>query len=214
MAKKTKNDNVQYVRKETFWLGTLLALAVGFFGGVMFAVLKSDTAAVPVAGRPQTPAPQAQAASPARPNMIASLEDETAKNPQNTKAWIQLGNEYFDSSQHEKAIWAYRKALALDPNNANVWTDLGVMYRRSGKPQEAIQAFDKAVEVDPKHEPSRLNKGIVLLHDMQDFDGAIAAWEALLEVNPIAMAPTGRSVDEMIQQMKKQGSRMGQGPAN
>ena len=214
MAKKTKNDNVQYVRKETFWLGTLLALAVGFFGGVMFAVLKSDTATLPVAGRPQTQAPQAQAASPARPNMIASLEDETAKNPQNTKAWIELGNEYFDSSQHEKAIWAYRKAVELDPNNANVWTDLGVMYRRSGKPQEAIQAFDKAVEVDPKHEPSRLNKGIVLLHDMQDFNGAIAAWEELLEVNPIAMAPTGRSVDEMIQSMKKQGSRMGQGATN
>lgn len=197
MAKKTKNDTAQFVRKETFWLGTLLALAVGFFGGVMFAVLKSDSGAVP--GRPQ-----AQVATPARPNMIASLEDETAKNPQNTKAWIQLGNEYFDSSQHEKAIWAYRKALELDPNNANVWTDLGVMYRRSNKSKEALQAFDKAIEVDPRHEPSRLNKGIVLLHDMQDFDGAIAAWEALLAVNPIAMAPTGRSVDEMIQQMKKQ----------
>ena len=33
MAKKTKNDSAQFVRKETFWLGTLLALAVGFFGG-------------------------------------------------------------------------------------------------------------------------------------------------------------------------------------
>jgi cytochrome c-type biogenesis protein CcmH/NrfG len=212
MAKKPKNDNAQFVRKETFWLGTLLALAVGFFGGVMFAVLKSDSSTVP--GSPQAQVPQAQVATPARPNMIASLEDETAKNPQNTNAWIQLGNEYFDSSQHEKAIWAYRKALELDPNNANVWTDLGVMYRRSNKPQEALQAFDKAIEVDPKHEPSRLNKGIVLLHDMQDFDGAIAAWEALLAVNPIAMAPTGRSVDEMIQQMKKQGGQMGQGPAN
>ena len=211
MAKKKEKDNTQYVRKETFWLGTLLALAVGFFGGVMFAVLKSDTGTAP--RMPQGQAPQAQVATPARPDMIASLEDETAKNPQNTKAWIQLGNEYFDSSQHEKAIWAYRKALELDPNNANVWTDIGVMYRRSNKPQEALQAFDKAIEVDPKHEPSRLNKGIVLLHDMQDFNGAIAVWEELLEVNPIAMAPTGRSVDEMIQQMKKQGGRMGQGPA-
>ncbi|CAB1065322.1 hypothetical protein D1BOALGB6SA_10119 [Olavius sp. associated proteobacterium Delta 1] len=211
MAKNKQKDNAQYVRKETFWLGALLALAVGFFGGVMFAVLKSDSGAIP--GRPQAQAPQAQVATPARPNMIASLEDETAKNPQNTKAWVQLGNEYFDSSQHEKAIWAYRKALELDSNNANVWTDLGVMYRRSGKPQEALQAFDKAIEVDPKHEPSRLNKGIVLLHDMQNFDGAIAAWEALLAVNPIAMAPTGRSVDEMIQQMKKQRGQMGQGTA-
>ena len=50
-----------------------------------------------------------------------------------------------------------------------------------------------------------------MLHDMQDFDGAIAAWEALLAVNPIAMAPTGRSVDEMIQQMKKQGEADGAG---
>jgi len=209
MAKKTSKDkeNAQYVRKETFWLGTLLALAVGFFGGVVFAVLKTDSGVMP--GSPQGQAPPAQVATPARPNMIASLEDETARNPQNTQAWIQLGNEYFDSAQHAKAIWAYRKSLELDPNNANVWTDLGVMYRRSGKPQEAINSFDKAIEVDPKHEPSRLNKGIVLLHDMQDFDGAIAAWEGLLAVNPIAMAPTGRSVDELIQQMKKQKSQMG-----
>ncbi len=212
MAKKTKNNSAQYVRKETFWLITLLALAVGFFGGVMFAVLKSDTGVVP--GAPQARAPQAQVATPDRTNMIASLEDETAENPQNTKAWIQLGNEYFDSSQYEKAIRAYQKSLELDPNSANVWTDLGIMYRRSGKPKEAIQAFDKAIEVDRKHEASRLNKGIVLLHDMRDFDGAIAAWEELLEVNPIAMAPTGRSVDEMIQQMKKQQGQMGQGAAN
>ena len=208
MAPKKQKNNSQYVRKETFWLGTLLALAIGFFGGVMFAVLKSDTGTA--LRMQQGQAPQAQVAAPARPNMIASLEDETARNPQNTKAWVQLGNEYFDSAQHEKAIWAYRKSLELDPDNANVWTDMGVMYRRSGKPREAIQAFDKAIEVDPKHEPSRLNKGIVLLHDMQDFDGAIAAWEGLLEVNPIAMAPTGRSVDEMVQSMKKQGNQMRQ----
>jgi cytochrome c-type biogenesis protein CcmH/NrfG len=212
MAKKTKNDSAQFVRKETFWLGTLLALAVGFFGGVMFAVLKSDSGAVP--GTPQARAPQAQVATPARPNMIAPLEDETALNPQNTKAWIQLGNEYFDASEHDKAIRAYRKALELDANNANVWTDLAIMYRRSNQPKEALQAFDKAIEVDPKHEPSRLNKGIVLLHDMQDFDGAIAIWEELLAVNPIAMAPTGRSVDEMVQSMKKQGNQMGQGAGN
>ena len=32
MAKQTKNANVQYVRKETFWLGALLALAIGRIG--------------------------------------------------------------------------------------------------------------------------------------------------------------------------------------
>jgi cytochrome c-type biogenesis protein CcmH/NrfG len=209
MAKKKQSANVQYVRKETFWLVTLLSLAVGFFGGVVLAVLKSDPGSMPGTSPSQMPRAQAPAALPVRTELVKALEDETAKNPQNTQAWVQLGNEYFDSGQNEKAIFAYQKALELDPNNANVWTDMAIMYRRSGRPQEAIKAFDKAIEADPKHEPSRLNKGIVLLHDMEDFDGAIAAWEGLLEVNPIAMAPTGRSVDEMVQQMKQQRSQMG-----
>jgi len=203
MAKPSKNADAQHVRKETFWLVTLLALAVGFFGGVMFGVFKSDTAAVP--GRP-APSP-ARAPDSDKSNMISALEKETQSNPGNLEAWVELGNAYFDSEQYEKSIAAYRKSLEINPNNANVWTDMGVMYRRNGNPQEAINAFDKAIEVDPKHEVSRMNKGIVLLHDLKDTDGAIKAWEGLLEINPVAMAPTGRSVDEMIQQMKKQNNQ-------
>jgi len=213
MAKKTNKESAHYVRKETFWLGTLLALAVGFFGGVMFTIFKSDSGVIPGPAPTQTQAqvPQTQIDQPDRVRMIAALESETAKNPLNLEAWIQLGNEYFDTDQHEKAIQAYQKALELNPADANVWTDLGIMYRRNGNPQKALECFDKAIAADPKHEPSRLNKGIVLLHDLKDFDGAIKAWEDLLAVNPIAMAPTGRSVDEMVQQMKKQEGQMGQG---
>ena len=202
MAKQSINADGRYVRKETFWLVSLLALAVGFFAGVMFTVLKSDSVDVP--GRPQAQAPSAKAADFDRSNMIAELEKRTRDNPSNAEAWIELGNSYFDTNQYEKSIAAYRKALELNPNNANVWTDMGVMYRRSGKPREAIKAFNRAIEVDPKHEVSRMNKGIVLLHDLNDAEGAIKAWEELLQVNPIAMSPTGQSVDEMVQQMKKQ----------
>ena len=213
MAKKTNKESAHYVRKETFWLGTLLALAVGFFGGVMFTIFKSDSGVIPGPAPTQTQAqvPQNRIDQPDRVRMIAALESETAKNPLNLEAWIQLGNEYFDTDQHEKAIQAYQKALELNPADANVWTDLGIMYRRNGNPQKALECFDKAIAADPKHEPSRLNKGIVLLHDLKDFDGAIKAWEDLLAVNPIAMAPTGRSVDEMVQQMKKQRDQMGKG---
>jgi len=212
MAKKSNNVDGQYVRKETFWLVALLALAVGFFAGVMFAIFKSDNSAVPGQRQvqaPQTQAPQTQAPDPGRLSMIAGLEEETRANPTNVKAWIELGNSYFDTGQNEKAIQAYRKSLEIDPNNANVWTDMGVMYRRSGNPREAINSFDRAIEVDPRHEVSRMNKGIVLLHDMNDMDGAIKAWEDLLAVNPVAMSPTGQSIDQMVQQMKKQP----QGPA-
>ena len=152
MAKQSKNADGQYVRKETFWLVTLLALAVGFFGGVMFGVFKTDTTEMP--GRP-APA-STQAADPGKAGIIAALEKETRSNPGNLDAWVELGNAYFDSNQYEKSIGAYRKALEINPNNANVWTDMGVMYRRNGNPQEAINAFDKAIESDPKHEVSRM----------------------------------------------------------
>jgi cytochrome c-type biogenesis protein CcmH/NrfG len=207
MAKKQKMDQGQYVRKETFYMVTLLALAVGFFGGVVFAVFKSDSRA-PVPSAPAqmgTPAP-----APAGSDRIAALERQAQADPGNAKAWTELGNAYFDSNQYEASISAYRKSLELNPNNANVWTDMGVMYRRSGKPEEAIKAFDRAIAADPKHEVSRMNKGIVLLHDLNDFKGAIEAWEGLLEVNPIAMAPNGISIDQMVTQLKKQ--QAGQSP--
>jgi cytochrome c-type biogenesis protein CcmH/NrfG len=205
MAKKQKIPaEGQYVRKETFLIVTLLSLAIGFFGGVMFAVYKSDS---------DLPAVQVSQGSvqPGRTDMIAALEKKVQADPQNVEAWTGLGNAYFDANQHEKAIGAYKKSLELNPANANVWTDMGIMYRRSGDSQEAIKAFDKAIAVDPKHEISRMNKGIVLLHDLNDTQGAIRAWEGLLAVNPVAVAPNGQSIDQMVAQLKKTLSQ--QGPA-
>jgi cytochrome c-type biogenesis protein CcmH/NrfG len=204
MAQKQKMEQGQYVRKETFYMVTLLALAVGFFGGVVFAVLKSDSNA-PASSSPA----QMATPAPAGSDRIAALERQTQAEPGNVKAWTELGNAYFDSNQYEKSISAYRKSLDLDPGNPNIWTDMGVMYRRAGKPEEAIKAFDQAIAADPKHEVSRMNKGIVMLHDLNDFNGAIQAWEGLLEVNPIAMAPNGVSIDQMVSQLKKQPAGQG-----
>ena len=203
MAKKTQQIEGQYVKKETLYLVSLLALAVGFFGGVVFGVYKSET---PLPGHSSSPGQSSmvQTPNPDLSNMIAVLEKEVASNPNNVTAWIELGNNYFDTDQYDKAIGAYQRSLEIQPNNANVLTDMGVMYRRSGKPQEAIKAFDKAMEVDPKHEVSRFNKGVVLLHDLQDTQGAIEAWEDLMKVNPFALTPSGQSVDQMVTQMKKQ----------
>jgi cytochrome c-type biogenesis protein CcmH/NrfG len=197
MTKRTIQAEGRYVRRETFMLATLLALAVGFFGGVMFALFKSDSTV-------ENRSVPGQPVAADRSDMIAALTKETTSNPNNAKAWIELGNSYFDTDQYEKAVYAYRKSLELNPNNANVWTDLGIMYRRSGKPQEAIKAFDRAIEADPKHEVARLDKGIVLLHDLRDTRGALRTWEELLEINPLAMAPNGQSVDQMVLQLKKQ----------
>ncbi len=135
---------------------------------------------------------------------IVHLESEVTKNPDDYQSWIKLGHQYFDTDQAEKAIQAYTRSLALHPGDANLLTDLGVMYRNTGQKDKAIESFDKARELDARHEPSRLNKGIVLLFDMNDPAGAIASWEELLRLNPEAKMTDGTSVREFIEQLKKE----------
>lgn len=135
---------------------------------------------------------------------IAHLEGEVTKNPDDYQSWIKLGHQYFDTDQPEKAIQAYTRSLALHPGDANLLTDLGVMYRNTGEKDKAIESFDKARGLDARHEPSRLNKGIVLLFDMNDPTGAIASWEELLRLNPEAKMTDGTSVREFIEQLKKE----------
>jgi len=197
MTRKNTQTPRTVTQSTTIAVG-IMCLAVGFLGGVLFSIWKTGGAT------PQRP-PSAQAPADVgeRSRELDALIRETSQNPGNTAAWIQLGNLYFDTNQPSKSIWAYQKALELDPNNPNVWTDMGVMYRRSGKPEEAVKAFDKAMEVDPQHEVSRFNKGIVLMHDLDRPQAAIEAWEQLLKINPFAMAPNGKSVDELVTQYKK-----------
>jgi len=200
MAKQASPPG-NYVKKQTLTIAVCVALAVGFAGGLVFGVYKSMPRKMGAGGMPPgvTSRTQARNQGPA----VADLEKETADHPDDAAAWARLGHHYFDSNQVQKAIGAYEKSLALNTKNADVWTDLGVMYRRSGKPKKALEAFDTAMRVDPKHEVSRFNKGIVLLHDLKDRRGAIRAWESLLAINPFAMAPNGQSVDQMVQMLKK-----------
>jgi cytochrome c-type biogenesis protein CcmH/NrfG len=177
-----------------------LAFVAGILVGVLLTLYKTG-------GNPAMPPPSQMGQKTSAANHsdeIAGLEFKTSQNPGDIAAWIQLGNLYFDADIPEKAIAAYDKALTLNPNNADVLTDQGVMYRKAGKYDKAVQCFDKAVAVNPKHEIARFNKGIVLMHDLNDPKGAIQAWEELLAINPLAMAPNGQSIDEMLKKMKQQ----------
>ncbi len=195
---KTSNPGSDYVKKSTMFGVALICLAIGFFTGVIFSIYRSGPT-IPQ----QASAPPVQADPTGRSQELDALIRETSQNPENVAAWTDLGNLYFDINQFDKAIWAYQKSLELQPDNPNVMTDMGVMYRRNGQPEEAVKAFDKAISIDPKHEVSRFNKGIVLLHDLKKPQEAIRTWEALLKVNPFAMAPGGKSVDELLTIYKK-----------
>jgi cytochrome c-type biogenesis protein CcmH/NrfG len=194
---QNKTDTRKYVKKETMLMVAFITFTAGFLAGIAYGLYKGEP-------RKVARVEQRQAADSQFSSEIAALELEVAKNPANVNTWTQLGNLYFDTNKYDRAIAAYKKSLELNPQNANVWTDMGVMYRRNRQPAEALKAFDKAIEINPRHEISRFNKGIVLLHDLNDLQSAIRAWEDLLKINPVAMAPNGQSVDQLLVQLKNQ----------
>lgn len=211
---KTKKDQPtvsraegKTVKMETTVIIALVALVVGFFAGEIINLSKPGRSPVavqtPLPAQPPSQMPsQMPSLTPQQGQRILELEKEVAGNPANAEAWAELGHLYFDSNDPKQAIRAYQKSLDLNPYDADVWTDLGVMYRRTKKPFEAMAAFNKAADIDPRHEQSRFNKGIVLMHDLEDRDGAIKAWEELLGVNPSAQTSNGQSIKQLVESLK------------
>jgi cytochrome c-type biogenesis protein CcmH/NrfG len=190
MAKKTSPGSSN-VSQQTLVTSIVVALMVGFFGGLVFGIYKTSSG---LPGGQSGGMPQ----DDGRAQMLQALTDKVRQDPNDVASWIQLGHLNFDRNAVPQAIEAYEKALALQPDNAPVRTDLGIMYRRANRPEDAVREFERAIAIDPKLENAYFNKGIVLLHDLDDREGAIRSWEALLEINPVAMAPNGQSVDELI----------------
>lgn len=202
MASRPEQSPAGGFKKEIVLLVGLGCLIIGFLSGIVFSIYKTPAGggtATVATGQPQA---QAGKLTAEQTQQLLQLELAVQKNPDNIEAWTTLGHLYFDSDQPDKAINAYTKSLALAPNNPDVLTDLGVMYRRAGNPQQAVASFDKAIAVNAKHETARFNKGIVLLYDLKDQPGAIAAWQGLVSLNPMATAPNGQLISEMLKEMQ------------
>ncbi len=189
--------------KDTLLISIAIAFLAGFLSGGAFTVYKLDT------GDRGSAATQQSKMSDQQMQAIAHLEEDVAKDPDKFQAWTQLANLYFDTGQYDKAVNAYETSLQLHAGSADIWTDLGVMYRRTKQPQKAIEAFDKAIAIDPNHEISRLNKGIVLMYDLNAAEDAIQSWENLLRINPEAKIGSGEPVKEFVDQLKQELGKQG-----
>lgn len=188
----------------------LAGLFVGWQGAVV--VLNQEAAQAGKPGMHQQPQAQAQTQAPGQPAGMAAmgsplmaqakaLEEKAAKNPNDPKAWAELGNTYFDAELPERAVMAYQKSLALSPNQPDVWTDMGVMLRASGKFQEALNAFRQTVSLEPKHQQARLNMGVVLLFDLKDQAEGLKAWKELLAIHPDARLPDGKPLADAVKEL-------------
>jgi tetratricopeptide (TPR) repeat protein len=176
--------------------GLLVALLAGLFGFQIGRAGRVLSEPEPVMAAPATGKQGAEAPGSAAPadsgggvpldaaEQIASARQVVEKDPKNLRAWIALGNLYFDTHQPQKSVDAYARALELKPDDPDVLTDQGVMFRALGAYDKAIANFQKASQVDPKHLPSLYNLGVVYAFDLKDVPKAEDAWNRLIQLAP------------------------------
>jgi cytochrome c-type biogenesis protein CcmH/NrfG len=204
-AKEEKMET-KYVRMEITAIIALVALVVGFFAGEIIDLSKPrrPTMEVQQSQLGQQPFQRPTQAPEQIRSKILELEKKVGSNPDDGEAWNELGHLYLNDHQPKQGIRAFKKVLDLNPDNAHAWTDLGIMYQQNKQPVEAVAAFDKAIEIEPRNEESHHRKAAVLMHDLNDREGGIKAWEELLKVNPSATLGKGQSLREMVERLKKE----------
>jgi tetratricopeptide (TPR) repeat protein len=86
---------------------------------------------------------------------IPVLEKLSEQEPANAMLWINLGAAYLGNPvlaldrHQQKAIEAFRQALALDPEAPSAAYNIGLIYRDRGELDEAITWFREALRSNP-----------------------------------------------------------------
>lgn len=185
------------MKKESILIA-IVALLVGLLGGFLIFSMGSEKSN-------RRDDPQVPAASTPLPDYgrrIAEAEGIVAREPANLKAWVSLGNDYFDTEQPRKAVQAYARALELHPSSPDLLTDQGIMYRKLGWYDKALANFQRARALDPKHMQSLYNMGIVYTLDLRQPERAVPLWQAYLKQD--ATSDTAQRVRELLQSVTQQ----------
>lgn len=131
---------------------------------------------------------------------VRSLEAAARARTDDVAVRIELGNLYYDANRFPEAIRWYEEAVAIDPRNINASTDLAVAYYYTDQIDKSIAQFDKSLQVDPRHTKTLLNLGIVRAFGKQDLDGAAAAWQQVIDIDPASAE--GRAAKQALDNMK------------
>jgi tetratricopeptide (TPR) repeat protein len=114
----------------------------------------------PAKARPRTPAAtpklppeleKAEAAIAQKDFATAEplLLQETKNNPQDFRAWYDLGFVYYQTRRIDQSIAAYKRSIALRGNLEETHAALGLVLFEQGRNEEAIPYLQKAAELKP-----------------------------------------------------------------
>jgi cytochrome c-type biogenesis protein CcmH/NrfG len=129
--------------------------------------------------------------------LLEKLQSD-AKNPQLQN---QIGLIYESAHQFKQAAGYFEKSLQYDPKNIAVRADYASCLYYTGDVDGALAQLNQSLVYDPKHAGTLMNIGIIRWKGKNDADGAVAAWEKLLQYHPDF--PQKDLLEHMITQAKQ-----------
>jgi tetratricopeptide (TPR) repeat protein len=143
--------------------------------------------AVPAPSGPMAPTQDGSGGAPGAAPMMAeinALKQRLQENDKDVAALVRLANIHHDVGMWQQAIGYYERALELRPGDPDLLTDMGICHRGTETYDRALELFAEAQQADPSHWPSLFNTAVVAAFDLQDFDRAEAALEAMAAMDP------------------------------
>ena len=107
----------------------------------------------------------------------------TEKDPKNKFAWNNLGRAYLALKLDDKAVAAFKKALAVNAYDPWAWNNLGRAYEQQQRYGDAILAYQKQVEINPLDQWAHANLGILFLRLRRNTE-AVSELERAVEISP------------------------------
>lgn len=173
-------------RSRSIWLPRSVALATLVLVPAVTLVLYQRVGAPNL---PDDPLEARLNAAPSKmdlPTMIAKIERNVAKNPNDARGWALLARIYAQLNRPEASATAYRNEIRLLGPNEERLSGLGeveTMVAGGKISPEAAQDFQRAAALDPKAPRPQYYLGM-LAEQNGDKPKAIALWTNLLAASP------------------------------
>ena len=169
----------------------VVCLLAGMAGGWFIRGSQSPSS-TPVEGAAMTSADTGAINAQPTPEQMKHMAEKQAepllaqlqKEPNNPEVLANIGNIYYDTQQFQSAIDYYERALKVQPTDTSIRTDMATAYWYLGNADHAISEFNRVLSYEPNKANALFNLGIVKWQGKMDVNGAVAAWQKLLDTNP------------------------------
>jgi len=138
---------------------------------------------------------------------LRQLRADAKARPSDPAAHLALARALMGNQDGAGALTEFRTAATLDPTNPEPYAYSGWLVRLSGYPDDGLTLIDKAISLNAAYPDARFFRGLILLRDKSDPEGAVTEFRQYLVAAPDS--PLASQVRQLLAQAEAAASGSG-----